>query len=190
MADATPTPAPGAKSTILVVDDEKNIRRTLRMVLEGEGYEAIEAETAEQALAVLAAPKQPVDLVLFDVKLPGISGLEALERMRADDALKAIPVIVISGHATVHDAVNAIKLGAADFFEKPLNRERVLVSVRNVLDRARLSRELTGLRAEASRRYEMIGASPPMRKLFAEIEKVAPTKAGVLITGESGTGKE
>jgi DNA-binding NtrC family response regulator len=183
MADAAP-------ATILVVDDEKNIRRTLQMVLEGEGYAVLEAETAEAALAILAAPARPVDLAIFDVKLPGISGLEALEKIRADDALKAIPVVVISGHATVHDAVAAIKLGAADFFEKPLARERVLVSVRNVLERAALRRELTGLKAEASRRYEMIGASTPMRRLFAEIEKVAPTKASVLITGESGTGKE
>jgi DNA-binding NtrC family response regulator len=177
-------------STILIVDDEKNIRRTLQMVLEGEGYATLEAETAEQALTILAAPARPVDLAIFDVKLPGMSGLEALEKLRADEALRATPVIVISGHATVHDAVHAIKLGAADFFEKPLARERVVVSVRNVLERASLSRELTGLRAEASKRYEMIGASPPMRKLFAEIEKVAPTKASVLITGESGTGKE
>ncbi len=177
-------------STILIVDDEKNIRRTLQMVLEGEGYATLEAETAEQALTILGAPARPVDLAIFDVKLPGMSGLEALEKLRADDTLKGTPVIVISGHATVHDAVHAIKLGAADFFEKPLNRERVVVSVRNVLDRAALSRELTGLRAEASKRHEMIGGAGPMRKLFAEIEKVAPTKAGVLITGESGTGKE
>ena len=176
--------------TILIVDDEKNIRRTLSMVLEGEGYATDEAETAEQALSMLAAPKSPVDLVVLDVKLPGMSGLEALEKMKADEALKTIPVIVISGHATVHDAINAIKLGAADFFEKPVNRERVVVSVRNVLDRAFLSRELTGLRADQSRRFEMIGRSAPMRKLFGEIDKVAPTKASVLITGQSGTGKE
>ncbi len=192
MAEPTPTAPQTARppSTILVVDDEKNIRRTLQMVLEGEGYATLEAETAEQALAILSAPDRPVDLAIFDVKLPKMSGLEALEKMRADDALKTTPVIVISGHATVHDAVNAIKLGAADFFEKPLARERVLVSVRNVLAREALSREVTGLRAIVSRKHEMIGASTPMRKLFAEIEKVAPTKAGVLITGESGTGKE
>ncbi len=177
-------------STVLIVDDEKNIRRTLQMVLEGEGYATLEAETAEAGLRILGAPDRPVDLVVMDVKLPGMSGLEALEKIRSDEATRALPVIVISGHATVHDAVAAIKLGASDFFEKPLARERVLVSVRNVLDRANLSRELTGLRAEASKRYQMIGSSGPMRRLFGEIEKVAPTKAGVLITGESGTGKE
>ncbi len=179
-----------SERTILIVDDEKNIRRTLQMVLEGEGYQTLEAETAEQALRVLHAPQRPVDLAIFDVKLPAMSGLEALEKIRQDEALKSMPVIVISGHATVHDAVAAIKLGAADFFEKPLARERVLVSVRNVLERAALRERLSGLEAEASKRYEMIGASLPMRKLFGEIDKVAPTKAGVLITGESGTGKE
>ncbi len=179
-----------ATKTILVVDDEKNIRRTLQMVLEGEGYATIEAETAEAALEILAAPDRPVDLAIFDVKLPAMSGLEALEKIRSDEGMKSTPVIVISGHATVHDAVAAIKLGAADFFEKPLARERVLVSVRNVLERKALAQKLSGLEAEASRRYEMIGASPPMRRLFQEIDKVAPTKASVLITGESGTGKE
>jgi two-component system, NtrC family, nitrogen regulation response regulator NtrX len=179
-----------AESTILIVDDEKNIRRTLQMVLEGEGYQTLEAETAEAALKILTTPDRPVDLAIFDVKLPAMSGLEALEMIRKDEALKATPVIVISGHATVHDAVAAIKLGASDFFEKPLARERVLVSVRNVLERAALKQRLSGLEAEASKRYEMIGASLPMRKLFGEIDKVAPTKASVLITGESGTGKE
>jgi len=183
-------PTDRAQSTILIVDDEKNIRRTLQMVLEGEGYATLEAETAEQALAILQAPKRPVDLAIFDVKLPAMSGLEALDKLRNDKALESMPVIVISGHATVHDAVAAIKLGAADFFEKPLARERVLVSVRNVLERAALRQRLSGLEAEASKRYEMIGASPPMRRLFSDIEKVAPTKASVLITGESGTGKE
>src|SRR4029078_420794 len=148
------------------------------------------AETAGAALAILQSPDTPVDLALFDVQLPDMSGLDALQLIRKDEATRDLPIIVISGHATVHDAVNAIKLGASDFFEKPLNRERVVVSVRNVLDRAALSRELTGLRAEASRRYEMIGRSPPMKRLFAEIEKVAPTKASVLIKGESGHGQD
>src|SRR3954452_21690510 len=175
---------------VLVVDDEKNIRRTLELVLSGEGYQVVEAGTAEEALQILANPHAPVDLAIFDVKLPGISGLEALERLRKDEATKQVPVIVISGHATVHDAVSAIKLGAADFFEKPLNRERVLVSVQNVIRTAKMSLAMAGLRAEIEARYEMIGQSSPIKRLFKDIDKVAPTKASVLITGQSGTGKE
>lgn len=176
--------------TVLVVDDEKNIRRTLSMVLTGEGYRVAEADNAERALELIASPTEPVNLAIFDLKLPGISGLEALERLRAEEATRDLPVIVISGHATVHDAVQAIKLGATDFFEKPLNRERILVSVRNSLRSAELNRTVAEMRAEMSARYEMIGTSAPLKKLFQDIDKVAPTKATVLIVGESGTGKE
>lgn len=176
--------------TVLVVDDEKNIRRTLEMVLSGAGYHVLEAATAEEALDKLKTPQQPVDLAIFDLKLPGMSGLDALREIRQDDATRDVPVVVISGHATVHDAVAAIKLGASDFFEKPLNRERILVSVENCIRTARLSRTVEQMRAELEQRYEMIGTSAPMQKLFRDIDKVAPTKASVLITGESGTGKE
>ncbi|RYE86001.1 MAG: sigma-54-dependent Fis family transcriptional regulator, partial [Myxococcales bacterium] len=180
-----------APPTVLVVDDEKNIRRTLDMVLSGDGYQVREAASAEEALGMLSrGDGAAIDLCIFDVKLPGISGLEALERLRRDEALRTLPVIVISGHATVHDAVAAIKLGASDFFEKPLNRERVLVSVRNVLRAARLARTVDTLRGEIEARYEMIGTSPAMQRLYGAIDKVAPTRASVLITGESGTGKE
>jgi len=186
---ATDSSKPSAK-TILVVDDEKNIRRTLSLVLEGEGYRVIGAETAEHAIEILASPNTPVDLAIFDVKLPGMSGLEALERIRKEEAIKDTPIIVISGHATVNDAVNAIKLGASDFFEKPLARERVLVSVKNVLEAAQTRRALETMSREQLAKYEMIGKSAPVQRIFHEIEKVAPTRAGVLITGESGTGKE
>ena len=188
----TPSVPPGAPTprTVLVVDDEKNIRRTLQLVLEGEGYRVLGAETAEQGLAILASPDTPVDLAIFDVKLPEMSGLEALAKLRADEGTRDLPIIVISGHATVHDAVSAIKLGASDFFEKPLARERVLVSVRNVLEAAKAHRELARVTEQQLQRFEMIGQSAPMQKLFREIDKVAPTKASVLITGESGTGKE
>jgi DNA-binding NtrC family response regulator len=189
MMSNPPSGTPTAK-TVLVVDDEKNIRRTLQLVLEGEGYQVLGAETAEQGLALLANPEIPVDLAILDVKLPGQSGLEALERIRKDEAINDTPIIVISGHATVNDAVQAIKLGASDFFEKPLNRERVLVSVKNVLDAEKTRRALAEATRQQLQKYEMIGRSPAMQRLFREIEKVAPTKAGVLITGESGTGKE
>jgi two-component system nitrogen regulation response regulator NtrX len=159
-------------------------------VLEGEGYHVLGAETAGQALAVLASPETPVDLVVLDVQLPDSSGLEALAKLRGDEATRDLPIIVISGHATVDDAVQAIKLGASDFFEKPLVRERVLVSVRNVLDAAKTRRELERVTEQQLQRYEMIGRSAPMQRLFHDMEKVAPTKASVLITGESGTGKE
>jgi two-component system, NtrC family, nitrogen regulation response regulator NtrX len=180
---------PAAK-TILVVDDEKNIRRTLSLVLEGEGYRVIGAESAEAGLEILASPNTPVDLAIFDVKLPAMSGLEALERLRKEEATRDLPIVVISGHATVNDAVHAIKLGASDFFEKPLARERVLVSVKNVLETAHAKRALAEVSKEQLAKYEMIGKSAPMQRIFHEIEKVAPTRASVLITGESGTGKE
>ncbi len=183
-------PGPPTPRTVLVVDDEKNIRRTLQLVLEGEGYRVLAAETAEEGLAILASPETPVDLAIFDVKLPAMSGLDALAKIRSDEATRDLPIIVISGHATVHDAVSAIKLGASDFFEKPLARERVLVSVRNVLDAAKAHRELALVTEQQLQRFEMIGQSAPMQKLFHDIDKVAPTKASVLITGESGTGKE
>jgi two-component system, NtrC family, nitrogen regulation response regulator NtrX len=186
----SPPPAAPSPKTVLVVDDEKNIRRTLQLVLEGEGYRVIGAETAEEALRVLGSPDTPVDLAIFDVQLPEMSGLDALERIRKDDAVKDTPIIVISGHASVADAVTAIKLGASDFFEKPLNRERVLVSVRNVLEAEKTRRALAEVSRYELQKYEMIGRAQAMRKLFHEIERVAPTKAGVLITGESGTGKE
>jgi two-component system nitrogen regulation response regulator NtrX len=186
----TAAPLTEATPSVLVVDDEKNIRRTLSMVLGGEGFRVLEADSAERALEVLSDPEQPVDVAIFDLKLPGMTGLQALERLRADEATKHIPVVVVSGHATVHDAVLAIKLGASDFFEKPLSRERVLVSVQNAIRTARLSRTVERMRVELEARYEMIGTSQPIQKLFADIDKVAPTKASVLITGESGTGKE
>ena len=190
---ATPSSAPPghpAPRTVLVVDDEKNIRRTLQLVLEGEGYHVLGAETAKQALAILASPEAPVDLVVLDVQLPDMSGLETLAKLRGDEATRDLPIIVISGHATVNDAVQAIKLGASDFFEKPLARERVLVSLRNVLDAAKARRELAIVSEQQLLRYEMVGRSAVIRRIFLEIEKVAPTKASVLITGESGTGKE
>jgi len=185
-----PSPLSTVPPTVLVVDDEKNIRRILEMVLTGEGYRVLEAESGEKALETLGNPHEPVDVAIFDLKLPGMSGLDALQRLRADDATRDLPVIVISGHATVHDAVAAIKLGATDFFEKPLNRERVLVSVRNSIRTARLNRTVEQMRGELEARYEMIGTSAPIQKLFQDVDKVAPTKASVLITGESGTGKE
>ncbi|MGB8294915.1 MAG: sigma-54 dependent transcriptional regulator [Polyangia bacterium] len=183
-------------ATILIVDDEKNIRRTVRMVLEGEGYAVEEAASGEEALARL--PDVAPDLILLDVQLPGISGLELLEslkRAKDGDASRApsLPgpgVIMISGHGTLADAVRATKAGAYDFLEKPIDRERLIVTLRNALERRAMAGEVAGLRALTEGRWEMVGKSPAMAALFSQIAKVAPTRTRVLITGESGTGKE
>jgi DNA-binding NtrC family response regulator len=179
----------GLTGHILVVDDERNIRRTLRMVLEGEGATVHEAATGEEALSALDEGRAPIQVVIMDVMMPGLSGLEVLERLSVQGAGRpAIPVVLISGHATVDDAVKATRLGAFDFFEKPLARDRVIVSVRNALRQYAADAELRSLRTRI--RGEIIGESEPMRDLLAQVSKVGSTKARVLITGESGTGKE
>jgi DNA-binding NtrC family response regulator len=175
-------------ATILVVDDEKNIRRTLRMVLEGSGFNTLEASSAEQCLETLGS--QEVDLLILDVRLPKMSGIEALQKIRNEPETRRLPVLMVSGHASVAEAVQAVQLGATDFFEKPLDRDRILVTVRNALQTWQLQREVEQLRAHVEHRYEMIGESRVMRSLFAQLEKVAPTNGRVLIFGESGTGKE
>jgi two-component system nitrogen regulation response regulator NtrX len=175
-------------ATILVVDDEKNIRRTLRMVLEGSGFNTLEASSAEECLDVLDS--REVDLLILDVRLPKMSGIEALKKIRNEPETRRLPVLMVSGHASVAEAVQAVQLGATDFFEKPLDRDRILVTVRNALQTWQLQREVEQLRAGVEHRYEMIGESPAIRSLFAQLEKVAPTNGRVLISGESGTGKE
>jgi two-component system nitrogen regulation response regulator NtrX len=176
-----------SKHTVLVVDDEKNIRRTLRMVLEPEGYGILEAESAEDALKVLEA--EPVDLGLFDIRLPGMDGLSLLQKAR--ELWRDLPVIMISGHADTGDVVDAMKRGATDFFQKPVDRDRVVVSVRNALARRSLEGKVQAL-SSRERRFEdeMLGESPAMRRLREDIAKVAPTSGRVLVLGESGTGKE
>jgi two-component system nitrogen regulation response regulator NtrX len=176
--------------TILIVDDEKNIRRTVRMVLEGEGYSVEEASSGEEALARL--PDIGADVILLDVQLQGISGLEALDTLRKNHGGEGTgpTVVMISGHATLADAVRAVKAGAYDFLEKPLDRERLIVTLRNALERRRMASEVKGLRELTEGRWEMVGKSAAMAALFTQIAKVAPTRTRVLITGESGTGKE
>jgi DNA-binding NtrC family response regulator len=176
-------------STILIVDDEKNIRRTVRLVLEGEGFGVEEASSGEEALARLA--DLGPDVILLDVQLPGMSGHDVLEAVGKQTAVDPAPtVIMISGHGTLQDAVRAVKGGAYDFLEKPLDRERLMVTLRNALERRAMAREVEGLRALTAGRWEMVGRSPAMQALFAQIAKVAPTRTRVLVTGESGTGKE
>jgi two-component system nitrogen regulation response regulator NtrX len=187
-------PASPAAEPVLIVDDEKNIRRTLRMVLEGEGHVVHEAASIVEAEAVLA--KEAVDMILLDVKLGEDNGLDLLRSLKsrgeAGMASKTseIPVVMISGHATIEDAVAATRLGAFDFMEKPLDRNRVMVTVRNALERRRMWREVHDLRRAVDARWELLGSTPVMHELRRQIAKVAPTRSRILITGESGTGKE
>src|SRR5262245_23947574 len=138
-------------STVFIVDDEKNIRRTVRMVLEGEGYSVEEASSGEEALARVA--EIGADVILLDVQLPGMSGLETIERIAKLKNLESAPtIIMISGHATLADAVRATKAGAYDLIEKPLDRERLRVALRNAVDRRSTERPVTDVRGLTDRR--------------------------------------
>jgi two-component system nitrogen regulation response regulator NtrX len=174
------------KPRILVVDDEAAIRDSLRMILEYEGYECLLAPTGPDGLAAL--DRDDPHLVFLDIKMPGMDGLEVLDRIKAQH--DTLPVVMISGHGTVATAVEATKRGAFDFIEKPLETERVLVTVRNALDQSRLSSEVRQLKRVDDLRHEMIGESPGLLQVMDAIRRAAPTNATVLILGESGVGKE
>jgi two-component system nitrogen regulation response regulator NtrX len=174
------------KGKILVVDDEAEIRRSVRMILEYEGYDVQEASSGPEGLALLE--REPPDLVFLDIKMPGMDGLEALEKFRHVN--EALPVVIISGHGTVSTAVEATKLGAFDFIEKPLASERVLVTIRNALDQTRLQDENRTLKRAVEARHQMVGESPVLRDIWDKIKRAAPTNATVLLLGESGVGKE
>jgi two-component system nitrogen regulation response regulator NtrX len=174
------------KSRILVIDDEAAIRDSLRMTLEYEGYEFIGAATGQEGLAL--AEREAPDLVLLDVKMPGMDGIEVLERLR--NMNDALPVVVVSGHGTISTAVEATKKGAFDFIEKPFASERVLVSLRNALDQRQLRDENRSLKKAVEVRHQMVGDSQALKQVMASVARAAPTNATVLITGESGVGKE
>ena len=171
---------------ILVVDDERGVRAALGQLLEYEGYEVRTAENAVDALA--AYERFRPHLVFMDVKMAGIDGLEALKKIRELDP--AATVVMISGHGTIQTAVEATQLGAYDFLEKPLDTDRILVTLRNALQHLELHGEVARLRETIEARYEMVGRSYAIRALIDTIERVAPTPARVLISGENGTGKE
>lgn len=170
-------------ATILVVDDEAAIRDSLRMVLEFEGYRVEEASRGREALARVA-DKAP-DAMILDIKMPEMDGMAVLVALR--ERGYELPVLMISGHGDVQTAVEATRRGAYDFFEKPLHRERVLVSLRNAVESGRLRNEKGVLRHEPD---DLVGDSPAMGRLREIIGRAAPTTATVLVTGESGTGKE
>ncbi len=175
------------KEKILIVDDEENIRKSLRMIFEYDGYNILEAADGDDALRIVDETVG-LDLVLLDIRLPGRDGMDILSELKKRP--HSPEVIMISGHGTVQTAVEATKLGAFDFFEKPLHRERVLLSVRNALSQNRLAREFKDLKQKTEKKYRLIGSHPSMKMLWDQIQKIAPTNATIMIYGESGTGKE
>ncbi|MCK6640767.1 MAG: sigma-54 dependent transcriptional regulator [Bacteroidia bacterium] len=171
---------------ILIIDDEKSIRRTLREILEYENFKVDEAQDGLEGLTM--AQKEKFDIILCDIKMPKMDGMEALEKLM--DAAVDAPVVMISGHGNIETAVEAVKKGAYDFIQKPLDLNRLLVTIRNAMDKSNLVTETRTLKKKISKTYDMIGDSPAISKIKEMIDKVAPTDARVLITGENGTGKE
>ena len=180
-------------SRILVIDDEQEIRESLKRNLEYDGYECLTAPSGQAGLALIEQGEP--DLVFLDIKMPGMDGLEVLRRIRETD--ESLPVVMISGHGDVSTAVEATKLGAFDFLEKPLGSKHITVTIRNALRQRRLGAENRRLRraeeerhvAEA-RRHVMVGDSTALHNLANEIDRAAPVRSAVLIEGESGVGKE
>lgn len=171
---------------ILVIDDQRSIRSTLKDILELEGYEVELAENGKEGLEKFSQAKY--DLVLTDIKMPEMDGLEVLSNIMEKHT--EAPVVMISGHGNIDTAVEAIKKGAYDFIEKPLDLNRLLITVKNAMDKRELVVETKKLKKKVARRYEMVGTSEPMEKMKAIIDKVAGTDARVMILGANGTGKE
>lgn len=171
---------------LLVVDDEASIRDALRQLFEYEGHQVTLASDGMDALRLLETTDP--DLIFLDVKMPGLDGLEVLQRIRASN--RAAPVVMISGHGTIDTAVDATRKGAYDFLEKPLDSDRLLVTLRNALALRGLSARVEALVTQAESRHQIVGGSFAIRQVVERVERVAPTDARVLITGENGTGKE
>lgn len=173
-------------SKVLIIDDEKSIRATLREILEYEKFKVEEAENGPEGLK--KAEKEKFDVILCDIKMPKMDGIEVLEKLQETAA--DVPVIMISGHGNIDTAVEAIKKGAFDYISKPPDLNRLLVTLRNAMDRSVLVAETKTLKRKVFKTREIVGQSESIKKIKALIDKVAPTEARVLITGENGTGKE
>src|SRR6186713_946013 len=173
-------------ASILIIDDEKAIRKTLSEILSFENYKVDEAADGEEGLKKFK--EGSYDVVLCDIKMPKIDGLEFLQK--AVETNVDVPVIMISGHGNIETAVEAVKKGAYDFIQKPPDLNRLLITIRNAMERNSLVTETKVLRRKANKVQEMIGASGGITKIKETIEKVAPTEARILITGENGVGKE
>ena len=171
---------------ILIIDDEKAIRKALTEILSAEGYKTEEASDGEEGLKKFK--ERSYDVVLCDIKMPKLDGLEFLQKATESNA--DVPVIMISGHGNIETAVDAVKKGAFDYISKPPDLNRMLITIRNAMDRSSLVTETKVLKRRVNRVQDMIGESNPIKKIKETIEKVAPTDARILITGENGVGKE
>jgi DNA-binding NtrC family response regulator len=173
-------------SRILVIDDERSIRNTLKDILEYEKYEVELAEDGPKGLEKIKNGE--FDIVLCDIKMPGMDGIEVLDKLM--ELSSDVPVIMISGHGNIDTAVEAIKKGAFDFIEKPLDLNRLLITIRNAMDKSNLVTETKILKKKVSKKYEIVGQSEAIHKVIEMADRVAGTDARVLITGSNGTGKE
>jgi two-component system nitrogen regulation response regulator NtrX len=171
---------------ILIIDDEKSIRRSLREILEFEKYIVDEAEDGQEGFTKITS--EQFDLVLCDVKMPKLDGLELLQKLSKEEA--DVPLVMMSGHGNIETAVEAVKKGAYDFLTKPVDLNRLLVTVRNAMDKQHLVSETKTLKKKIAKGGEIIGESKAIEEVKNLIEKVAPTDARVLITGSNGSGKE
>src|SRR5688572_12185056 len=171
---------------ILVVDDEKSIRKTLREILEYEDFKVDEAADGAEGLSLLQ--KDKYDIILCDIKMPKVDGMEVLDKVI--ESAHDVPIIMISGHGNIETAVEAVKKGAYDFIAKPLDLNRLLVTIRNAMDKSKLVTETKVLKKKVTKTFDMIGDSKAIVQIKEMIDRVAPTDARVLITGQNGTGKE
>lgn len=171
---------------ILIIDDEKSIRKSLREILEFEKYKVEEAEDGLSGLAMASADNY--DLILCDIKMPKLDGMELLNKLNEQEIDS--PIVMMSGHGNIETAVEAVKKGAYDFLAKPIDLNRLLVTVRNAIERSGLVTETKVLKKKVNKNFEMIGESKPIMLIKEMIDKVAPTEARVLITGSNGSGKE
>ncbi len=171
---------------LLIIDDEKAIRKTLTEILSFEGYKIEEAADGEEGLKKFK--EKTFDLVLCDIKMPKLDGIEFLQK--AGEINPDVPIIMISGHGNIETAVDAVKKGAYDYISKPPDLNRLLITIRNAMDKSSLVTETKVLKRKVSKVQEMIGESSPIKKIKDTIAKVAPTDARILITGENGVGKE
>ncbi len=171
---------------ILVIDDEKSIRNSMKEILAFEGHEVVLAENGMEG--VVAVKTEKPEIIFCDIKMPKMEGIEVLQRIK--EFTPEIPVIMISGHGTIDTAIEAIKKGAYDFIEKPLDLNRILITIKNATDKSQLVQETITLKTKVSKKYEMIGSSPALEHIRMMIGKVAVSDARVLITGPNGCGKE